>query len=114
MVNILAWIKKHPWLSWILLGLLGLIAWLAYRGAFGNAAVVAATGGLAYHVDERLRRHREEARLEAERQRLEDEVAHNKILTEQERRRVADDEIAGLGTEVQPGLWDDAERQPPP
>jgi hypothetical protein len=52
----LAWIKKHPWLSLILLGLLGLIACLAYRGAFGNAAVVAATGGLAYHVDERLRR----------------------------------------------------------
>ncbi len=109
-----SWIKKHPGLTVLGAVLLAIVAWLAYRGAFGAAAVVGATGGLAHAVSERFRRQREEVRVEAERQRLEDEAAHERVLTELERRRVADDEIAGADTTTPGNTWDDTDRMPPP
>lgn len=108
------WIKQHPWLSVAAVVALLLVAWLVYRGAFGTAAVVGASGGLAHAVNERLRRQREAAKAESTQQIIEDEAAHERVLTELERRRVADDEIAGVEFEVDVGAWDATERRPPP
>ena len=110
----LDWIKKHPGLAVLGALLLAIVGWLAYRGAFGTAAVVGATGGLAHAVSEKLRRQREEVQAEAKLQHLEDEAAHERVLTELERRRVADDEIAGADVTVPPNTWDDTDRMPPP
>lgn len=110
----LEWIKKHPGLAVLLVLLLATIGWLAYHRAFGTAAIVGAAGGLSHTISERLRRQREAGEAEADAQRVEDEAAHERVLTELERRHVADDEIAGAAVAVNSDAWDNTDRLPPP
>ena len=110
----LSWIKKHPGLTVLGALLLVAVGWLTYHRAFGTAAVVGATGGLSHAISERLRRQREAEKAEADAQCVEDEAAHERVLTELERRHVADDEIAGATVTTAPNIWDDTDRMPPP
>ena len=110
----LSWSKKHPGLTVLGALLLVVVGWLAYHRAFGTATVVGAAGGLAHAVSEKLRRQCEAEKAEADAQRIEDEVAHERVLTELERRHVADDEIAGATMTTAQDTWDTADRMPPP
>ena len=109
----IAWLREH-WKGLLLIGLTALLGWFAFRAwvlpLLSTGTAYAAAAALAA---QRRQREREIERLRA-RERAESDALVEAVLTEQERRRLADDEIAGPAEPTPSDTWDKNEKLPLP